>query len=86
MLEKKIIVNNKTGLHARPAGELTKLSSKFQSSIQITFDNKVVNTKSIMSILSSCIKGGSEIMLHICGDDEELAFGELTKFFENLTD
>jgi Phosphotransferase System HPr (HPr) Family len=73
MLVKQMVIKNKSGLHARPASLLVQTASKFKSSINIEFEGKMINAKSIISILAGGINSGAEIKLIIGGEDEEKA-------------
>ena len=77
-MKQKIIITNKTGLHARPASIFVQSAAKFASQIYICKGDKRVNGKSILNVLSLGISKGSEIILEIEGTDQELAMHELT--------
>ncbi|MGB9755303.1 MAG: HPr family phosphocarrier protein [Desulfurella sp.] len=71
---------NKTGLHARPAANLVKALSNFNSDIKIIYNNKEVNAKSFISITSLGIEKGSKITVSINGSDAK----EAMQVIENL--
>ncbi|MCI5892379.1 MAG: HPr family phosphocarrier protein [Clostridiales bacterium] len=73
MVSKKVNVTNPEGLHMRPAGIFTKEMSKFESDVNIAFNGKDYNGKSIMNVIAACIKCGSEIEISCSGSDEEAA-------------
>jgi phosphocarrier protein len=73
MVSKSITVKNEQGLHMRPAGLFTKAMAKFQSDVQIVFNGKKFNGKSIMNVMAACIKGGSDITIECSGEDEQAA-------------
>ncbi|MDO5062914.1 MAG: HPr family phosphocarrier protein [Peptostreptococcaceae bacterium] len=77
MLKKELIVQNKTGLHARPASEFVKKASTFKSSVFIEFGEKNINAKSIVGLLSAGIGYGSKLILAIEGEDENEAMDAL---------
>ncbi|MFW6271117.1 MAG: HPr family phosphocarrier protein [Bacillota bacterium] len=79
MQKEKFILQNGTGLHARPASIFVDKTKKFKSNIKIESKGKEVNAKSIMSVMSLGIDEGDEIILTIDGEDEEKAMDELTK-------
>ncbi len=83
MLEKKVRVQNKLGLHARPAALLVKTANKFKSDVFLTRESQVVNGKSIMGVMMLAANHGSEITLSVKGEDEEAALAELTRLFDN---
>ncbi len=76
-IEKKIIVKNKQGLHARPAALFVQIANKYDSSIKVLKDDQVVNGKSIMGILMLAAEKDSEIVLVAEGTDSEEAIREL---------
>ena len=80
--EKTLMINNETGLHARPASQLVKKAGNFKSQIEIIVDEKEVNAKSIMGIMSLGIGKGDEITLKAEGEDAEAAIADLTEFIE----
>lgn len=85
MYRKEIVINNKTGLHARPASELVEFCTGFKSEITLlTGANEEINAKSIISILSGEIYQGTRILLQVEGSDEEIAGPEIAYFLENL--
>ena len=81
MIERKFQVIASTGIHARPATMLVQLASRFNSDINLQYNEKTVNLKSIMGVMSLGIGQGAEIKLIIDGNDEEEAMNELQ---ENL--
>ena len=83
MIKEKIILQNETGLHARPAGELAKLAATFKCNINLNANGKKVSAKSILGIMSLGIKASTEIEIECNGEDEETAMAEILKAFEN---
>ena len=86
MFQKEIIINNKTGLHARPATLLVELSKKFESEIVIRKNGEDYYAKSIISILSGGIYAGTRVLLRVSGPDEGTAGPEIARFLETLVD
>ena len=86
MVTGKTSIQIKTGLHARPAAELVKLSKGFQSKILIRNDQKVANGTSIISLLSLGLISGSELEIIIEVEDETSALQAILDFFESLKD
>ncbi|KXS47228.1 phosphocarrier protein HPr [Halanaerobium sp.] len=78
--EKKVTIVNETGLHARPASQFVKKAGKFKSDIKIVFEDKEVNAKSIMGVMSLGIGQGKEITLKADGEDEKKALDSLEDF------
>lgn len=81
-VEKTLTIKNETGLHARPASQLVNKAGDFDSKIEVVTDNKEVNAKSIMGIMSLGISKGDQITLKAEGDDAETAIEVLTNFIE----
>lgn len=69
MAERSVQIVNKHGLHARPAAEMVKAASRFQSDITIARDDLEVNGKSIMGVLMLAAEQGSELHIRGEGDD-----------------
>ena len=80
MYIKKITINNQVGLHARPATFFIQKANEFKSSIWIEKDERKVNAKSLLGVLSLGIVRGTEIDVGAEGVDEEDAVNAL----ENL--
>ena len=88
MVEKKIIIKNKLGLHARAAVKFVNLANRFRSSVKIEKDGNEIDGKSILGILTLAAVQGTEITLKVTGKDENSAFRALvalinSKFHEN---
>lgn len=83
LIERKLTVKNKLGLHLRPAGELCKMASEYKSDIKICFRNKEFSAKSILGILSACVQQDDEITLVCSGEDEGEACETLAAFIES---
>lgn len=79
MIEKSVRVKLKTGLHARPAALFVQEANKYSSEIFIQKDNKKVNAKSIMGIMSLAINTGAEIVISADGKDGERAVNKLVE-------
>lgn len=84
MLSAQLTINNKSGLHARPATLLVQVAAKFQSTVIIKYQNATGNAKSLLSILSLGVTAGSSIELVSEGPDEVLALEELSKLINSL--
>ncbi|MDH4222060.1 MAG: HPr family phosphocarrier protein [candidate division Zixibacteria bacterium] len=82
MIEKKIQVVNRLGLHARPAAMVVQKASRFKSEIRLVKDEFEVNAKSIMSVMMLAAEKGSFIIIKAWGEDESVAVEEIAKLFE----
>lgn len=83
MIQYKVTIPFKEGLHARPASELVKACMKIKSSITLSKGDAKVNPKGILGIMSLGAAYGDEVSFSIEGEDEETAVMELKKFFES---
>ena len=79
MQQEDITIKNAVGLHARPASIFVQTSNKFSSDIEVEYDKKTANAKSILQVLSLGVKQGGRISLKIAGDDEIQALTTLKK-------
>lgn len=86
IIEKKITIKNKLGLHARPAALFVQIANKFDSEITVRKDKEEVNGKSIMGIMMLAAGKGSIIYIKAEGDDAERAILELGKLLSDDLD
>jgi phosphocarrier protein len=77
MIEKKVKVMNKLGLHARPAALIVKTAEQFISDIFFIKDGRQVNGKSIMGVMMLAAGCGSEILIRAKGRDNKEALEAL---------
>lgn len=73
MFVKDVMVQNQVGLHARPATFFIQKANEFKSSIWIEKEERRVNAKSLLGILSLGIVGGTAIRIIADGTDEQVA-------------
>ena len=66
----------------RPAGLFAKTMTKFESSVQIIYKGEKTNGKSLLNIISACIKCGSEVEIQCTGIDEEEALKTAIELIE----
>jgi len=83
MIKKVFKIQNKYGLHARPAALLVKTSGKFKSEINIAKDGVVANGKSIMGLMTLVAEAGSEIEITVEGIDEVDAMKAIQELIES---
>lgn len=76
-MKRKFMITNEGGLHARPATILVNTASGFECELQMEYEEKVVNLKSIMGVMSLGIHQGTEITLYAEGADAEQALDAL---------
>jgi phosphocarrier protein len=77
MTERSVRIVNKNGIHARPAAELVKVASKFQSDITMVRDDLEVNGKSIMGVMMLAAEFGAELLIRASGPDADQAVNAL---------
>lgn len=73
MFSKEVLVSNQVGLHARPATFFIQKANEFKSSIWVEKDERRVNAKSLLGVLSLGITRGVNINIVADGADEEQA-------------
>ena len=83
MVSKTVKVINPQGLHMRPAQLFVTEMGKYQSDVSILFNDKTINAKSIMNLMASCIKMGSEIEIRCEGAQESEALDAAVKLVES---
>jgi phosphocarrier protein HPr len=83
MVEKKVIVTHKVGLHARPASVFVQAAAKFASNITVQCEDRTANAKSILTVLTLGAHKGTEITIAADGDDAEEAVNALVELVEN---
>lgn len=83
MFVKDVMVQNQVGLHARPATFFIQKANEFKSSIWIEREERRVNAKSLLGILSLGIVGGTAIRIIADGADEQMAVDSLVDLVES---
>ncbi len=82
-----LTVQNKMGIHARPAAMIVRISNKYPSTnVYVEKDGEQVNGKSIMSLMMLAAGKGSELKFVAEGDDAEVMLNEITELFERKFD
>lgn len=82
MLTKEVVVNNQVGLHARPATFFIQKANEYRCGIWVERDDRRVNAKSLLGVLSLGVTKGSSILLIADGSDEQLAIDGLCELIE----
>jgi phosphotransferase system HPr (HPr) family protein len=83
MIQQEFTIQNKVGLHARPAAVFVQTAVKFKSNIIVEKDGKEINAKSIFGVLSLGAEKGSKIIINIEGEDEQEAMKALKELVHN---
>ena len=79
-MKKSIVVQMKEGMDARPIALIVQLANQFQSKIYLEIEEKRVNVKSIMGMMSLALVNGTEVTVDAEGEDEEKAVKALEEF------
>jgi len=84
MVELRVAVRNKLGLHARAAAKLVRIANSFQSELRLErLDGSAsADAKSILNVLMLAASGGTELLAIADGQDEQLAIEALAAIFE----
>ena len=83
MFMKETVVNNQVGLHARPATFFIQKANEFKSSVWVEKEERRVNAKSLLGVLSLGIVKGTAISLIADGPDEEAAVSALVELINS---
>lgn len=83
MVIREAVINNQVGLHARPATFFIQKANEFKSSIWIEKDERRVNAKSLLGVLSLGIVKGTAINLIVDGPDENEAIETLSQLISS---
>lgn len=83
MIQTKVTIINKLGLHARASAKLVDCAAAFSSKIRAGKDGQMVDAKSIMSVMMLAAGKGTELELQIEGDDETAALEALRSLIDN---
>jgi len=82
MIEREVRIQNRAGLHTRPAASLVKTAAKFKSDFFIFKDGMEINGKSIIGVMTLAAEYGSALLLRFSGEDEEDALSAVVSLFE----
>ncbi|MCH8529622.1 MAG: HPr family phosphocarrier protein [Saccharospirillum sp.] len=77
MIEEKLTIINKLGLHARAAAKLVGVAAQYESQIKLLKDGREADAKSIMSVMMLAASQGTELDVHIHGPDASDAWDAL---------
>ena len=83
MCVKDVVINNQVGLHARPATFFIQTANEFKSTVWVEKEDRRVNAKSLLGVLSLGIVGGTTIRIIVDGPDEETALDALVSLVES---
>ena len=83
MKKANVVIENETGLHARPATELAKLAMKYKCTINLIVNCKLIDARSPLMIMSAGIKYKTELEIICDGENEDLALEDVKIFLEH---
>ena len=83
MIRKPITVQLASGLEARPVAVLVQVASQYESKIYVETDNKKVNAKSIMGMMTLGLNKGESVVVSAEGTDEEAAIENIEKYLSS---
>ena len=83
MLQNKIEITNKLGLHARASAKLTQLAGQFKSEVWMSRQGRRVNAKSIMGVMMLAAAKGAQVEIETHGTDEAAAMQALTELIRD---
>jgi len=83
---RELLVQNKLGIHARPAAMIVRITNKFKSEVFVEKDEEQVNGKSIMGLMMLAAGKGSKVKFVVTGDDAEQMLAELEQLFARKFD
>lgn len=81
MIQKKVVVSNRLGLHTRPCSLLVKAANQYKSDFLIKKDNREINGKSILNLMTLVAVQGTELELIANGEDEQQLLGAIENLF-----
>ncbi|WP_182187457.1 HPr family phosphocarrier protein [Pectinatus frisingensis] len=82
-MEKTLTIENKTGLHARPASMFVQTANKFKSKIKLTAKGKTIDAKSILMIMSLGLQQGTDVTISAEGEDDQAAITALSDLIKS---
>jgi phosphocarrier protein len=85
-LTKELVVQNKMGIHARPAAMIVRITNKFKSDVFVEKEEEQVNGKSIMGLMMLAAGKGSKVKFLATGDDAPAMLAELEALFARKFD
>ena len=85
-LIKELVVQNKMGIHARPAAMIVRITNKFKAEVFVEKEEEQVNGKSIMGLMMLAAGKGSKVRFVITGDDATAMLAEIEALFARKFD
>ncbi len=85
-LTRELVVQNKMGIHARPAAMVVRITNKFKADVFVEKDDEQVNGKSIMGLMMLAAGRGSKVKFIATGDDAAAMLSEIEALFARKFD
>lgn len=85
-LVRELLINNKLGMHARPAAMFVKLANRYPCEVWVEKDGEEVNGKSIMGLMMLAAGCGSKIRVSTVGERSDEALGEIQSLVDRKFD
>ena len=82
-ITKELLVENKMGIHARPAAMFVKVASQFNADIFVEKDGERINGKSIMGLMMLAAGPGSRLVIEAIGSDAQEAIDAIIELLES---
>ena len=80
MIKKPVTIQANMDMEARPIAHLVQEASQYTSKVYIELDEKKINAKSIMGMMSMGLQSGDEVIITVNGEDEEVAMENIEKY------
>lgn len=81
-MQKQIVVKSTVGLHASLAAKVVQAASKYSVDINLHYNNKVIDVKSILGLMSLAIPRGENVIIEATGDQAESAIADIASILE----
>ncbi len=81
-MQKEIVVKSTVGLHASLAAKVVQAASKYDVDIKLHYKNKVIDVKSILSLMSLAIPQGDNVVVEATGEQAEAAIEDIASILE----
>lgn len=83
MIKKEIVINIPNGLEARPVALLVQVASQYECNIYVESEEKKINAKSIMGMMSLGLASGAKVHVSADGSDEQEAINNIEKYLSS---
>ncbi len=84
MVKRDLKLTNGVGMHARPAGEFTKIILAEKANVTIDYNGKTANVKSLLNVLALGLKSDETFTVTVDGENEQAVLDKIADFVEKL--